>query len=437
MYNFVFINTMLNIQFELISVVINNLFHILCNLVINFIKITVNLWFDMKNIAVFGSTGSIGKNTLDVVSNLNRNGYPVSVKYITANSNIDLLAEQVIEYKPKAAVIFKKELFAELKGRLNGTGCELLSGQEGIEEIAARNDYDLVINALVGFSGLMPAITAIKSGKSVALANKESLVVAGELIRSLAARHKTEILPIDSEHSAILQCILGEPAGRISKLILTASGGPFRQYDKDLFHGITREEALNHPNWKMGNKITIDSATLMNKGFEIIEAKWLFNIEVENIEVLIHPQSIIHSMVEFADGSVKAQLGVPDMKIPIQYAITYPDRVASDFPRLDLALLKHLTFETPDFDKFECLKLAYEVIKLGGSYPVVLNAANEAAVDLFLSERIKFSDIPCLINSALDKHTGSNSLEIENIIEIDKWSRQHVYTTAGTAYQGA
>lgn len=391
----------------------------------------------MKNIAVLGSTGSIGKNTLEVVTNLNNNGYPVNVKYITANSNIDLLTEQVNEFKPKAAVIFKEELFGELKQRLNGSGCELFCGQKGIEEIASRDDYDLAVNALVGFSGLLPTISAIKNGKKVALANKESLVVAGELIRNLSGKYNSDILPIDSEHSAILQCILGEPVNKISKLTLTASGGPFREFDKDLFHGVTKEEALNHPNWKMGNKITIDSATLMNKGFEIIEAKWLFNIEVENIEVLIHPQSIIHSMVEFADGSVKAQLGIPDMKIPIQYALTYPDRVASDFPRLDLALLKYLTFEKPDFNKFECLRLAYEVIKLGGSYPVVLNAANEAAVELFLSERIKFSEIPSLISCALEKHTGSDKLDIENIIEIDKWSRQQVYNSAGAAYMGA
>lgn len=391
----------------------------------------------MKNIAILGSTGSIGKNTLEVISNLNRNGYPVNVKYITANSNIELLAEQVQEFKPDAAVIYKEDLYDKLKQILNGSKCELLCGQKGIEEIASREDYDLAVNALVGFSGLLPTISAIKNGKRVALANKETLVVAGELIKTLVEKYNTAILPIDSEHSAILQCIQGEPFGKISKLTLTASGGPFREYDKDLFHGVTREEALNHPNWKMGNKITIDSATLMNKGFEIIEAKWLFNIEVENIEVLIHPQSIIHSMVEFADGSVKAQLGVPDMKIPIQYALTYPDRVASDFPRLDLALLKHLTFETPDFEKFECLKLAYEVIKLGGSYPVVLNAANEAAVDLFLNERIKFSEIPHLIYSALEKHKGSVKLELENIIEIDKWSRQNVYDSVSSAYQGA
>ncbi|HEY3249704.1 MAG TPA: 1-deoxy-D-xylulose-5-phosphate reductoisomerase [Ignavibacteria bacterium] len=384
----------------------------------------------MKNIAVLGSTGSIGKNTLEVVRNLNKNGYPVNVKYISANSNIDLLCEQVQEFKPKAAAIYKEDLCDELKSRLSTLNCEILCGSAGINEIAARNDYDLAVNALVGFCGLIPTIEAIKNGKTLALANKESLVVAGELITSLVKKYKTSILPIDSEHSAILQCIQGEGLNNVTKLTLTASGGPFRTYPKELLHDVTKQEALNHPNWKMGNKITIDSATLMNKGFEIIEAKWLFNIEAGKIEVLIHPQSIIHSMVEFSDGSVKAQLGAPDMKIPIQYAITYPDRVASDFPRLELSLLKNLTFELPDFEKFECLRLAYEVIKSGGSYPVVLNAANEAAVDLFLNERIRFSDIPFLISSALEKHSNTGSLELENIIEIDKWSRQYVYDSA-------
>jgi 1-deoxy-D-xylulose-5-phosphate reductoisomerase len=384
----------------------------------------------LKNIAVLGSTGSIGKNTLEVVRNLNKNGYPVNVKYISANSNIDLLCEQVQEFKPKAAAIYKEDLCDELKSRLSTLNCEILCGSAGINEIAARNDYDLAVNALVGFCGLIPTIEAIKNGKTLALANKESLVVAGELITSLVKKYKTSILPIDSEHSAILQCIQGEGLNNVTKLTLTASGGPFRTYPKELLHDVTKQEALNHPNWKMGNKITIDSATLMNKGFEIIEAKWLFNIEAGKIEVLIHPQSIIHSMVEFSDGSVKAQLGAPDMKIPIQYAITYPDRVASDFPRLELSLLKNLTFELPDFEKFECLRLAYEVIKSGGSYPVVLNAANEAAVDLFLNERIRFSDIPFLISSALEKHSNTGSLELENIIEIDKWSRQYVYDSA-------
>ncbi len=380
----------------------------------------------MKNIAVLGSTGSIGKNTLEVVRNLNRNSYPVSVKYISANSNVELLSSQIEEFKPKAAVIFNEESFKELSSRSLNHKCEILCGQAGINEIAARDDFELVVNALVGFSGLIPTIEALKHGKDIALANKESLVVAGELIYSMLAKSKSHLLPIDSEHSAILQCLQGEPMKEVTGLILTASGGPFREFTKESLGNVTVGQALNHPNWVMGNKITIDSATLMNKGFEIIEAKWLFNIEAENIEVLIHPQSIIHSMVEFSDGSVKAQLGVPDMKVPIQYALTYPSRVASDFPRIDFKSLKNLTFDEPDLDKFECLKLAYDVIKRGGSYPVVLNGANEAAVDLFLREKIKFSDIPCLIKGAIDKHENHVSPTLDSIVEIDSWSRKIV-----------
>lgn len=384
----------------------------------------------MKNIAVLGSTGSIGKNTLEVVRNLNRNGSPVGVKYLSANSNFELLAQQIQEFKPKAAVIFDKSAYLKLKERSLKYECEILCGQEGVNEIAARDDFELVVNALVGFSGLVPTIEAINNGKDIALANKESLVVAGSLINSMLAKSKTKLLPIDSEHSAILQCMLGEEEKSVVKLILTASGGPFRDTEISLLENATVEEALNHPNWKMGNKITIDSATLMNKGFEIIEAKWLFNIEVSRIEVLIHPQSIIHSMVEFSDGSVKAQLGVPDMKVPIQYALTYPKRIKSDFPRIDFKSLKNLTFEEPDFRKFECLSLAYEVIRSGGTYPVVLNGANEAAVDLFLNRRIKFLDIPALIRSALDKHTDGAASGLEDIIEIDRRSRKFVYTQA-------
>ncbi|HMT11063.1 MAG TPA: 1-deoxy-D-xylulose-5-phosphate reductoisomerase, partial [Ignavibacteria bacterium] len=327
----------------------------------------------MKNIAVLGSTGSIGKNTLEVVRNLNRNGYPVSVKYISANSNVELLCEQIEEFRPKATVIFSDAGYKELSSRSLKHKCEKLHGQTGINEIAGRDDFELVVNALVGFSGLIPTVEAIKNGKQIALANKESLVVAGELIYSMLDKSSSTLLPIDSEHSAILQCLQGEPLREVTKLILTASGGPFREFSKSELDNVTVEQALNHPNWKMGNKITIDSATLMNKGFEIIEAKWLFNIEAEKIEVLIHPQSIIHSMVEFSDASVKAQLGVPDMKVPIQYAVTYPDRVGSDFPRLEFKHVKNLTFEQPDFEKFECLKITYDVIKSGGSYPIVLN----------------------------------------------------------------
>ncbi|HWA05112.1 MAG TPA: 1-deoxy-D-xylulose-5-phosphate reductoisomerase [Ignavibacteria bacterium] len=384
----------------------------------------------MKNIAVLGSTGSIGKNTLEVVRNLNRNGFPVSVKYISANSNAQLLIQQIEEFKPKAAVIFNEAGFNDLKSRSLNHKCEILCGQAGINEIASRDDFELVVNALVGFSGLIPTIEAIKHGKDIALANKESLVVAGELIYSMLRGSSSHLLPIDSEHSAILQCLQGEPLAEVSRLILTASGGPFRELTKEEMNSVTVAQALKHPNWVMGNKITIDSATLMNKGFEIIEAKWLFNIEAENIDVLIHPQSVIHSMVEFSDGSVKAQLGVPDMKVPIQYALTCPGRIKSDFPRIDFKQLKNLTFDEPDLEKFECLKLAYDVIKSGGSYPIVLNGANEAAIDLFLNEKIRFTDIPALIKSAMDKHENHVSPSLENIVSIDSWSRRFVYDSA-------
>jgi len=380
----------------------------------------------MKNIAVLGSTGSIGKNTLEVVRNLNRNGYPVSVKYISANSNVELLCEQIEEFRPKAAVVFSDSGYKELSSRSLKHKCEILHGQAGINEIAVRDDFELVVNALVGFSGLIPTVEAIKNGKQIALANKESLVVAGELIYSMLDKSSSTLLPIDSEHSAILQCLQGEPLKEVTKLILTASGGPFREFSKSELDNVTVEQALNHPNWKMGNKITIDSATLMNKGFEIIEAKWLFNIEAESIEVLIHPQSVIHSMVEFSDSSVKAQLGVPDMKVPIQYALTYPGRVSSDFPKLEFKHLKDRTFEQPDFDKFECLKITYDVIKSGGSYPIVLNGANEAAVELFLNRKIRFTDIPALIKGALDKHENNTKPTLENIVEIDSWSKDFV-----------
>jgi 1-deoxy-D-xylulose-5-phosphate reductoisomerase len=388
----------------------------------------------MKNIAIFGSTGSIGRNTLEVVNSLNSNAFPVKVQYLTGNSNVRLLAEQICAFKPKAAAIFRREFCDELRVLTSGTGCDILCGQEGFDEIASRSDYELIVNALVGFSGLIPTIEAIKHGKNIALANKESLVVAGELITGMLAVSGSKLLPIDSEHSAILQCLQGEEHNEISRLILTASGGPFRAKAKDNLKSVSIEEALNHPNWKMGNKITIDSATLMNKGFEIIEAKWLFDIEVDKIDVLIHPQSIVHSMVEFSDGSVKAQMGVPDMKIPIQYAITYPERVSTDYPRLELDNLKNLTFEKPDFDRFECLKLAFEVIKLGGSYPVVLNGSNEAAVELFLNKKIGFLDIPDLIRGAIGKHSNHDKLKLEKIIEIDRWSREYVYHSAGVNY---
>jgi 1-deoxy-D-xylulose-5-phosphate reductoisomerase len=380
----------------------------------------------MKRIAILGSTGSIGRNTLDVVRNLNRNGYPVSVEYLTTYSNTNLLLEQITEFKPRAVVVFSRAAYDDMKSNSQKLAPELLFGSEGILDILSRDDYELVVNAMVGFSGLIPTLEVIKNGKDIALANKESLVIAGELIYEKLKGSRSKITPIDSEHSAILQCIRGESLNKVSKLILTASGGPFLKYPKERLKDVTVEQALAHPNWKMGKKITIDSATLMNKGFEIIEGRWLFNIPAEKIEVVIHPQSIVHSFVEFGDGSVKAQLGVPDMRMPIQYALTYPERIASDFPKLDLGTLGELTFMKPDFEKFECLSLAYDVLKLGGTYPVVLNASNEAAVDLFLKRKIKFPDIAALIKSALDSHNSNSELEVENIIEIDKKTREFV-----------
>ena len=380
----------------------------------------------MKRIAVLGSTGSIGRNTLEVVRNLNRYGYPVSVEYLTANSNSALLLQQINEFKPKAAAVFSKSALEELRSHSPSFKCELLNGNDGIAEIIKRDDYDLLVNAIVGFAGLVPTVEAIKLGRNVALANKESLVIAGELINELLKKSHSNLIPIDSEHSAILQCLRGESLKSVSKLVLTASGGPFLNYTKEQLKNVTVEQALSHPNWKMGKKITIDSATLMNKGFEIIEGKWLFDMPVENIDVVVHPQSIIHSFVEFNDGSVKAQLGVPDMRVPIQYALTYPDRLLSDFPRLDFSNLKDLTFLKPDYDKFECLSLAYDVIKMGGTYPAVLNASNEAAVDLFLKKKIKFKDISALIKNALDNHVSNGRLELENIIEIDGKTRKMV-----------
>jgi 1-deoxy-D-xylulose-5-phosphate reductoisomerase len=380
----------------------------------------------MKRIAVLGSTGSIGRNTLDVVRNLNRNGYPVSVEYLTAYSNTSLLQEQIMEFKPRAAAVISRASYEDIKGSSPNLSSELLFGSEGILDILSRNDYELVVNALVGFSGLIPTLEAIKNGKDIALANKESLVIAGELINEKLKDSRSKITPVDSEHSAILQCIRGESLNKVSKLTLTASGGPFLNYPKEQLKDVTVEQALAHPNWKMGKKITIDSATLMNKGFEIIEGRWLFDMPAEKIDVVIHPQSVVHSFVEFQDGSVKAQLGVPDMRMPIQYALTYPERVESDFPKLDFSTLGELTFMKPDFDKFECLNLAYDVLKMGGTYPVVLNASNEAAVDLFLKRKIKFPDITALIKNALDSHTSNGELEVENIIEIDKKVREFV-----------
>jgi 1-deoxy-D-xylulose-5-phosphate reductoisomerase len=376
----------------------------------------------MKRLLILGSTGSIGINALNVIRNFPEK---FSVSALTVNTRIDLLEPQIKEFKPEFVVVKNKDLASELQQRIGKT-TKVLARNEGLIKAAAEIDYDILIAALVGFAGLIPTIEAIKRGKRIALANKETLVVAGELVKSLAEKHKAEIIPVDSEHSAIFQCMTGESPEEVEKLILTASGGPFREMKKEEFNEVTVEDALNHPNWKMGNKITIDSATMMNKGLEVIEAHWLFNLPKEKIDVVIHPQSIIHSMVQFVDGSVKAQMGLPDMKLPIQYALSYPERLPNEYPRTNLPEISSLTFSQPDLNKFECLKLAYDTLETGGTAPCTLNAANEIAVDKFLKKEIKFSDIPALICNALNHFDNHKHPELETIIEQDNQTRRYV-----------
>lgn len=377
----------------------------------------------VKKVSILGSTGSIGCNALDVIDSLNHNEYNIKVICLSTNSRISLLAEQIKKHSPETVVIGDKKAYEEFKSNFSFPETEILFGDDALSEISGRDNYELLISALVGFSGLRPTVNAIKSGKDVALANKETLVVAGKLINQLIEKYKVKLIPIDSEHSALLQCLAGENISSVSKIILTASGGPFRNKTLKQMKDITVDEALSHPNWKMGKKITIDSATMMNKGLEVIEAKWLFKTETEKIDVLIHPQSVIHSMVEFIDGSIKAQLGIPDMKIPIQYAITYPDRINSVHSKMDFNLFNSLTFENVDKDKFRCLKIAYDVIKEDSSSAVVMNAANEIAVDLFLNGRIDFLSIPDIIERELDRHKPSPDTDLENIINVDKDTR--------------
>ncbi|MDI6765934.1 MAG: 1-deoxy-D-xylulose-5-phosphate reductoisomerase [Bacteroidota bacterium] len=371
------------------------------------------------NICILGSTGSIGKSSLEVIANFpNR----FRVVCLSAHKNTELLSHQVERFKPKVVALHDHHAGIDLENTMNGK-LKVFSGENGIIELIKQPDIDIVINSLVGFSGLQPTIEAIKLGKTIALANKETLVVAGEIITKLSKKYNARIVPIDSEHSALLQCLAGENPKNIAKLILTASGGPFLNLKKNEFSRVSVKAALNHPNWKMGKKITIDSATLMNKGLEVIEAHWLFNLPTNKIEVLIHPQSIIHSMVEFVDGSIKAQLGMPDMRIPIQYALTYPNRSASQYRRVDFPVLKEMTFSKPDLKKFECLQLAYDAIEMGGTAPAILNAANEVAVDLFLNNKIKFNLIPKLIRGALKQIPIKTSPRLNDIIEVVKETR--------------
>jgi len=376
----------------------------------------------MKKILILGSTGSIGVNALDVIRK-----FPDRFKVVglTVNSKIDALEKQIKEFQPEFVVVTDETKAKELKSNIAGL-CKVFSGYNELLESVTQMDYDILVGAMVGFAGLAPTLEAIKRGKRIALANKETLVVAGEIVTKLVLEHSAQIIPVDSEHSAIYQCLIGENLNEVEKLILTASGGPFLNKDKSFFETATIDEALNHPNWKMGSKITIDSATMMNKGLEVIEAKWLFGLPVEKINIVIHPQSIIHSMVQFIDGSIKAQLGLPDMKLPIQYALTFPERLKNDFERTNLPAINNFTFFEPDFDKFECLKLAYNVIRTGGITPCILNAANEIAVDKFLKGKIKFSQIPCLIDKALNHIENHFEPDIETIFECDKATREFV-----------
>jgi len=374
----------------------------------------------MKNLLLLGSTGSIGCSTLNVISQ-----HPESfrAKTLVAYKNIDLLAKQVQDYHPDNAIIFDYDAYSEFENRYDFPRTHVGFGNDALSNVMKNNGHDIFINAFVGFAGLEPTALAIDCGLHIALANKETLVVAGELIKKMVKQNDIPLMPIDSEHSAIWQCMAGEEHNKIQKIILTASGGPFRDKDLAEFDNITPEAALKHPNWDMGAKITIDSATLMNKGLEVIEAYWLYEIPLEQIEVVIHPQSIIHSMVEFEDNSIKAQLGIPDMRIPIQYALTYPDRLSLDVPAMDFTKYRSLTFDRPDYVKFPCLKLAFEALKSGESYPAVLNAANEVAVQEFLNHNISFRQIPDTIDQMLQNHVSSKVREIYEYIEIDSRAR--------------
>lgn len=373
-----------------------------------------------KNISILGSTGSIGVQTLQVIEK--SNGL-FNVLYLTTNKKIDLLAEQVSKFKPKAVVINDYESFIEFKKRYSFE-VEVLFGEEGLLRAASDSENELVVSALVGFSGVAPTMAALQSGKNVALANKETLVAAGQFISEISRKNNAKIIAIDSEHNAIIQCLLGEDIGKVEKIILTASGGPFLNSDHNSFETVQISEALAHPRWSMGKKISIDSATLMNKGFEVIEAHWLFHLSAEQIQVVIHPESIVHSLVQFVDGSIKAQLGPQDMRIPISFALNYPERFEYDFPRLDLIKIRSLNFYEPDTKKFPCLQYAYDALQIGGTAPTVLNAANETAVENFLSGKISFAAIPKCIAFALDRVQNISNPTIEDIFEIDKFARK-------------
>lgn len=372
-----------------------------------------------KSVAILGSTGSIGTQALDVVRS-----FPdkFEVSALTASNSVDLLIQQALEFTPEVVVIIKEEYYSQVKTALANTVCKVLAGEEGLIEAATLVGVDVVLNAIVGSAGLRPTVEAIKCGKDIALANKETLVMAGEFVMDLAHKHNVKMLPVDSEHSAIFQCLVGED-NAIEKIYLTASGGPFRGKTAEDLGKVTREQALKHPNWAMGAKITIDSASLMNKGLEVIEAKWLFDLDLSQIDVIVHPQSIIHSIVQFEDGSMKAQMGVPDMKLPIQYALTYPKRLKNDFKRFNFLDYAELTFERPDFGTFRNLRLAYDALKEGGNRSCVLNAANEIVVEAFLKDRVSFLGMSDILEETLCQISNREKLNLEDYIAFDKESR--------------
>jgi len=374
-----------------------------------------------KRIAILGSTGSIGTQALEVISH-----HPelFAVEVLTALNNVDLLIEQSIRHKPNAVVIGNEDLYERVRLALESFPIKVYCGADAIAQVTAFDSVDMVLTAMVGFSGLKPTIEAIRAGKPIALANKETLVVAGELIMKEAEAKRVAIIPVDSEHSAIYQCLAGEENNQIEKIILTASGGPFREWGMKELDRVSPDQALRHPNWCMGPKITIDSATLMNKGLEVIEARWLFGVKPDDIDVVVHPQSIIHSMVQFIDGSIKAQMGLPDMRLPIQYAFSYPHRFESDFERFDFLKYPSLTFEQPDTKIFRNLALSYEALRKGGNWPCILNAANEVAVEAFLKEKIGFLQIPDVIESTLGKASYIKAPQLEDYFNSDLQARR-------------
>lgn len=376
----------------------------------------------MKKIGILGSTGSIGTQTLEIV----RNHKDLKVVALAAGKSVNLMEEQVREFSPTLAVMWSEEAAKELRARVADTDTKVLYGMDGLLEIAVMEEMEVLVTAIVGMIGIRPTIAAIEAGKTIALANKETLVTAGHIIMPLAAEKKVPILPVDSEHSAIFQSMHGENRERVGKILLTASGGPFRGRKREELGDITVEDALKHPNWSMGRKITVDSATLVNKGLEVIEAKWLFQVEPEKIQVVVHPQSIIHSMVEYVDGGIMAQLGMPDMKLPIQYALFYPDRRPMEGKRVDFFELSSITFEKPDTDTFKGLKMAYDAIEIGGSMPTVYNAANERAVSLFLDRKIKFLEIYDLIQGAMEQHQSVMNPSVEEILDAEAATYEYI-----------